>query len=250
MTHLVESGPYDGRGRDGVLATRHVALRLVGSAVALAIGLYLVGLLIVDVLTPSALTRWEDGINAGAVEGRTPTLDSVSSIGSRMADTVTCIVLLVVMMLVLRWWLGRWRESLALAAAIVGELLVFLVVTFLVQRDRPDVPKLDAAPPTSSFPSGHTAAAVAIYGCLAYVVWRNMQNRSWAGVIVGLLCAVPFVVGVSRIYRGMHHPSDVLLGLIGGGLWLLVVVTTLLPREDRPPRAQLEEEPVVSEASR
>lgn len=232
----------------GTSAT-HAALRLVGWAAALAIVLCGIGLILVDLLTPSALTRWEDGVDQGAVERRTPTLDLVSSVGSRLADTITCIVLLVMMMLVLRWWLGRWRESLALAAAIIGELLVFLVVTFVVQRDRPDVPRLDAAPPTSSFPSGHTAAAVAIYGCLAVVVWRNMTRRRWATVLVVLLCAIPVAVGLSRIYRGMHHPSDVLLGAIGGGIWLLVVVTVLLPRgvpaapDDAPEPAALDEDP-------
>jgi undecaprenyl-diphosphatase len=226
--------PDDGRAQEGcaagVVAASHAVMRLVGWAAALAIVLCGIGLLIVDLLAPSALTRWEDGISEGAVERRTPTLDLASSIGSRLADTITCIVLLVVMMLVLRRWLGRWRESLTLAAAIIGELLVFLAVTFVVQRDRPDVPRLDAAPPTSSFPSGHTAAAVAIYGCLAIVIWRNLSNRPAALVLAALCWTVPLVVGISRVYRGMHHPSDVVLGAIGGGVWLLVVVTVLLPR--------------------
>jgi undecaprenyl-diphosphatase len=208
-------------------------LRLALSAGALATVLCLVGLLVVDVLGPAGLTRWEDGVTESAVEGRAPTLDMLSAIGSRMADTITCIAVLIVMMLVLRRWLGRWRESLVLATAITGELLVFLAVTFVVQRDRPDVPRLDAAPPTSSFPSGHTAAAVAIYGGIAFVVWRRSRHRAWAGVVVALCCAVPVVVGLSRIYRGMHHPTDVVLGAIGGGVWLLLVVWVLLPPRRR-----------------
>ena len=229
----------------------HPVVRLVGSAVALAIGLCLVGFVIVDLLTPSALTRWEDSVNQGAVDGRTPTMDSVSAVGSRLSDTVTCVALLIVMALVLRWWLGRWRESIVLTVAIVGELLIFLVVTFVVHRDRPDVPKLDAAPPTSSFPSGHTAAAVAIYGCLAFIVWRRMSNRTLAAVIVTLCCLVPVAVGASRIYRGMHHPTDVLFGVIGGGIWLLVVVSTLLPPRSAPTAADRTGDPVQvpSEAS-
>jgi undecaprenyl-diphosphatase len=232
----------------GIAAASHAGMRLVGWAAALAIVLCSIGLIIVDLPTPSALTRWEAGISDGAVERRTPTLDLASSIGSRLADTITCIVLLVVMMIVLRRWLGRWRESLTLAAAIIGELLVFLVVTFVVQRDRPDVPRLDAAPPTSSFPSGHTAAAVAIYGCLAIVIWRNLANRPVALVLAALCWTVPLVVAISRVYRGMHHPSDVLLGAIGGGVWLLVVVATLLPR-GRPASVDLRAEPAAIDDS-
>jgi len=137
------------------------------------------------------------------------------------------------MVVVLRVWLGRWRESGALFAVIVGELLVFLVVTALVNRPRPDVPHLDVAPPTSSFPSGHTGAAVAFYGCLAVIMLRQLRPGWFAATITTVMCLVPMIVGVSRVYRGMHHPTDVLFGVVGGGLWLALVLTTLLPV---PPR--------------
>ena len=211
------------------LAARRVAVRLVGGGALLALALSIVGWIIVDLLTPSALTRWEDEVNVWFVGRRTPTLNTVSHIGSSMAETITCICLLIVLVLVFRAWLGRWRESWTLFAAIVGELLVFLIVTFVVDRHRPDVPHLDAAPPTSSFPSGHTAAATALYVCIAVIVYRNLRVRWLANLLVTLCCIVPFVVAVSRLYRGMHHPTDVLFGAIGGGTWLLIVLTTLLP---------------------
>ena len=156
-------------------------------------------------------------------------MNTLTQIGSNLADTVSCISILIVLFFVFRWWLGRWRESWTLFAAIVGELLVFLIVTAVVNRDRPTVPHLDAAPPTSSFPSGHTAAAVALYGCIAVIVLRMLRPR-WLAVLIAIVCTlVPVVVAVSRLYRGMHHVSDVVFGAIGGGLWLLIVLTTLLP---------------------
>ena len=211
------------------LQRRDVAVRLVGGGLVLALALSLIGWAIVKLATPSALTRWEDSVNQWFYAARTPTLDTVSHIGSYLAETITCIVLLVVVTVALRLWLGRWRESWTLFAALVGELLVFLVVTAVVNRPRPDVPLLDAAPPTSSFPSGHTAAAVAFYGCLAVIVLRQLRPRWFAVTIATLLCLVPIVVGISRLYRGMHHPTDVVFGALGGGLWLALVLSTLLP---------------------
>ena len=224
MTSQRQSSPYPPpRSRD-------VTVRLVGGGLVLALALSLAGWAIVKLATPSALTRWEDSVNQWFYAARTPTLDTVSHIGSYLAETVTCIVLLVVLTVALRLWLGRWRESWTLFAALVGELLVFLVVTAVVNRPRPGVPHLDAAPPTSSFPSGHTGAAVALYGCLAVIVLRQLRPRWFAVVVATLLFLVPVVVGISRLYRGMHHPTDVVFGALGGGLWLALVLSTLLPR--------------------
>jgi undecaprenyl-diphosphatase len=224
MTEHQRTSPYP------PLHGRVVAARLVGGGLVLALALSLIGWAIVTLATPSALTRWEVSVNQWFYAARTPTLDTVSHIGSYLAETITCIVLLVVLTLALRLWLGRWRESWALVAALVGELLVFLVVTAVVNRPRPTVPHLDAAPPTSSFPSGHTAAAVAFYGCLAVIVLRELRPGWFARVVAALLILVPVVVGVARLYRGMHHPTDVVFGALGGGLWLALVLSTLLPR--------------------
>ena len=133
-------------------------------------------------------------------------------------------------------WLGRWREPSALLLAISGELLIFAFVTATVHRTRPDVIRLDPAPPTSSFPSGHTGAAVALYGCIAVIVLRELRPRQLARVLAAVLAIIPLAVAVSRIYRGMHFPTDVLGGAAAGGAWLILVVLLVLrpPRHARP----------------
>jgi undecaprenyl-diphosphatase len=156
--------------------------------------------------------------------------------GSGSANTQTAIAVAFAAFFLLRWWLGRWYESWVVAAAIVGELLIFLVVTAAVHRPRPPVHRLDVAPPTSSFPSGHTGAAVALYGCLAVIAWRYLSSnhRRIAAVLCTFLWLIPAAVAISRAYRGMHYPSDIVAGALGGALWLAVVVWTFKPGPAAP----------------
>ncbi|MFC6236799.1 phosphatase PAP2 family protein [Longivirga aurantiaca] len=199
-----------------------------------------------------ALTRWSAlaGVRAWDVDVadwwvsiRTPTLDTLTDIGSSLSDTPVAIAVTAVAFVVLRLLTGRWTASWIVLAAIFGELLYFLALTSGVGRERPDVLQLDAAPPTSSYPSGHTGAAVALYVCLAVIVWRHLSNRIAAVPLALLLCLVPVAVGLSRMYRGMHFATDVLFGALGGLLWLLVVLAVLWPgRRPLTDRAPAQEE--------
>ncbi|MYS07104.1 phosphatase PAP2 family protein, partial [Streptomyces sp. SID6041] len=121
----------------------------------------------------------------------------------------------------------RWAEALFLGGSVALQSAIFVAVTLFVQRDRPDVPHLDAAPPTSSFPSGHVGASTALFGGLAVLALRRLRGP-WRYVVVTALLLVPPLVGLSRLYRGMHHPTDVVGGLLNGTLTLLVVGSVLL----------------------
>jgi undecaprenyl-diphosphatase len=75
-----------------------------------------------------------------------------------------------------------------------------------------------------SFPSGHSTAAFALYGMLAYLLIDHM--RSTAGKLVLLLVAVALVlgIGISRVYLGVHYPSDVAAGYLAGFIWLATLI--------------------------
>ena len=210
--------------------TKGSAARLVVGGLLLWLALSATGITLWRGLADSWIVRDDKAVSTWAAGSRTPTLDTLTRYGSLLSETGTCIALTVVLVLVLRRWLGRWRESIAVLVAILGELFVFLLVTNTVGRPRPDVFRLDVAPPTSSFPSGHTAAAVALYGCLALVLLRQMQNRPVARTLALLCFCVPVIVAISRVYRGMHYVTDVVFGAIGGGTWLLIAVLVVLPR--------------------
>ena len=86
--------------------------------------------------------------------------------------------------------------------AISLQAMVFFFTTLLIDRQRPDVERLDDSPPTSSFPSGHTGAATALYFTLALMAFR-IRSPLLRGVVVGGCVAIPFCVGSARVYRGL-----------------------------------------------
>jgi undecaprenyl-diphosphatase len=211
---------------------RSAASRLVPSALALWGLLAALGFVLTHWLKRSAVSRWDLSVDRWFVRERSGTWNGATQVGSHLAETLTVVALLVVLFVVLRIVLGRWRESVFLAVAVIGEVTIFVCTTLVIDRARPAVPHLDGAPPTSSYPSGHTAAAIALYGGLAVVVWLR-SRVAWQRAGAGLLAVcVPIVVALSRVYRGMHYPTDVLGGALLGVLWLSAT-TVVLMRDQR-----------------
>jgi membrane-associated phospholipid phosphatase len=95
------------------------------------------------------------------------------------------------------------------------------------------VEKLDQSPPTSSFPSGHTGAAMALYLTTALIVHRTVRNDALRRVLIGVLVLLPILVAVARLYRGMHHPSDIVGSLVNAGL-VITLTSRLVARRDLP----------------
>jgi undecaprenyl-diphosphatase len=183
-----------------------------------------VGYLVTHVLPSSGFGKWDASMPGRLVEHRQQGGVSESKFITMLSATPTIIVATVLAAAVLRLMFGRWRESLVVIYAVVGETAVFMATTLLIERPRPAVPHMDQAPPTSSFPSGHTAAAICFYGSVAAIaVWHS--RRRWLTAAAVMLCAaVPLTIAASRVYRGMHYPTDVFAGAMLGVIWLSIVV--------------------------
>ena len=192
-----------------------------GSAVAFAgyvmMSLLLIGLglIITKLLSGGAVGTWEDSANRWFVAQRTTTLTTTSSVGSSLGATLIVIGVAVVVSIVLA--VGRqWRRLGFLVVGLTIEASVALTTSVVVNRSRPNVPRLDAAPPTASFPSGHTAAAVVLYVSLVLVLASFVRSAIVRALAWVLAIAIPIFVGLSRLYRGMHHPTDVMGSILLG----------------------------------
>jgi membrane-associated phospholipid phosphatase len=190
-------------------------------------------LILTHVFDKGAVHRADLGVDVWFVHRRSPGWNSVMLFGTDLARTQTVIAVAAAAALFLRWRLKRWHESFIVIAAVAGEVLIFLAVTETVPQRRPPVPRLQVAPATSSYPSGHTAAAVALYGCLGVLllVYVSRPGLRW---LAAVLFCIPVYVGISRLYEGEHYPSDVIAGALLGGLWLTCVFRALPPLRVAP----------------
>jgi membrane-associated phospholipid phosphatase len=208
------------RLRDGLPS----ALFLLGCAVALWVVLVGVGWVLAKMVHDDDIGRADAGLSRWLAGERSPGLNDVTLVTSEVGGTLTITILAVLAVAVAAFVWRRWREPMLVAVAVAGEVAVFLAVTSLVDRERPSVGQLDEAPPTSSFPSGHTAATLALWGALAVLASARARSALVRGVFLTLAVVLPLLVAVSRLYRGMHYLSDVLGGLLLGGIWLAATV--------------------------
>jgi len=193
------------------------------------------GLLITKVLFDDWPFTEEDEISAALAAERTPGWDETSDIVSTSANTGVIVAIVVVLALIFRRVFHRWLESAFLVAAVGVQASVFLLTTLVIDRERPNVEQLDVAPPTSSFPSGHTGAATALCVAVSLALAWHIKQRWLRALVIGLLILAPIAVATARLYRGMHHPSDVVASFLNGGLSALIAARVTL----HPDRAAL-----------
>jgi membrane-associated phospholipid phosphatase len=208
--------------------------RVAGRVVLLLAVLYAVmvglGLLVTKVAEHSWPLTEEDQINRALADGRTGSMNDVTYVLSGLGDTAAIVIAMGAVAIFLRLALRRWRESVFLVLAVSAQALVFLLVTLTIDRRRPAVPHLDDSPPTSSFPSGHTGAATALFVSSALLVAWYVRRRLVKVLAVTVLVAVPLLVAFGRLYRGMHHPSDVLGAYVNGLACVTIAGSTVLGR--------------------
>jgi undecaprenyl-diphosphatase len=155
-------------------------------------------------------------------------LDAVARIGSQAGNTHAILAVGLIAGAVALAVIRHWRPVVFLVAVMFGELSLFLATEAIVGRPRPDVPHLEGQLPTTSFPSGHVAATVCLYGAIAVLVWPRTRSW-WRWLVVALAVAMPLWVAWSRLYVGMHHPTDVLGAVLLAVGWLTAMVYIVKP---------------------
>lgn len=124
--------------------------------------------------------------------------------------------------------LRKKHAALAVLVAVGSGLLFSTLVKMGFDRPRPDLVTHGARVMTASFPSGHSMLSAVAYLTLAAMVARTGPHWRSRAYILALACLVTILVGVSRVYLGVHWPSDVLAGWTIGAAWALMCWTATL----------------------
>jgi len=118
---------------------------------------------------------------------------------------------------------GRKHAALLLAVAALGGEALDQILKLCFQRPRPEAFFGLAVPPTFSFPSGHALTATCFYGVLAALLAARTRLLAGKATLWALAAALVALIGLSRVYLGVHYPSDVLAGYAAAVVWLAAV---------------------------
>lgn len=205
------------------LAVRAILPGLVVFGVLVAVGKVLMGPL-------KSWSAGEDGPNRWAQSMRSSWLDSATHWSSWIGNTEVAIPIMLVIAVVIFVTTRQWWVAVIPGLAMALQASIFVAATHVTDRPRPQVPHLDQAPPTSSFPSGHVGAGFALYWSVALVAQR-IENTVLRRVVTAVLVVIPFLIAWARLYRGMHHLSDICFGA-ANGIVCVVIAWLWLRRAD------------------
>jgi membrane-associated phospholipid phosphatase len=185
----------------------------------------LLGLTLLHVLLPwQGLGHDDEHVNVWLAAHRSGFDNTGSEVVSGIAD-IYAIPAVVALTTIAAAITRNWRVAGFILAAIALESGSYRLTSMLIERHRPEVHRLDVLPVMASYPSGHVAASVAVFGGLALLITSRWRNRWLVALCWTFAIALPPLVALARMYRGMHHPSDTIAGLVLG---LSALVAALL----------------------
>lgn len=152
-----------------------------------------------------------------------PALSQVMLLLTMLGDPAVLVPLLLLIGATLLY-LRRWIDALGLALAGAGAGLLNQLLKAIFQRTRPDLFDGPLHLTNYSFPSGHSMGAIACYGMLAYIGIQLLRGRLTRLALVLAAALLVLAIGLSRVYFGVHYPTDVLGGWLAGAIWLTITI--------------------------
>jgi undecaprenyl-diphosphatase len=200
-----------------------------GSLLLLALTVAIGGLIFFGWLTEQMSegdTRFfDDAVRLFVNQYSSPVLTNVMQIASFLGSTVFLTIFGVGVFITFRLLKCR-RAAMLLAITMAGASILLFTLKNVFQRTRPQPFFETLLPASYSFPSGHSLLSFCFYGVLAAILTRRIERRLFQIIIWTVAGSLVALIGLSRIYLGVHYPSDVLAGYIAAFVWVVAVAVT------------------------
>lgn len=179
--------------------------------------LLIVFLLLTILVLTGSMKSFDSSIYNFLINLRSKPMDTFMKTITKFGNTMSVIIILAIFVFIL-----KKDDGYLLVMNTICVVSANQVLKHIIRRPRPDHLRL-VKEKGFSFPSGHSMVSIALYGILIYIVNKNIKNKTLKIILISLLSLLILFIGLSRIYVGVHYPSDVLSGYI-----LATVITILV----------------------
>ncbi len=198
-----------------------------------------------NALNSDLVGNYDSSITGYVISYRTPQLNNIMQVITNLGDLYGYIAVTTICSLLFYFKFKNWRYVVQLVFVIIVSGLSNLALKDVINRARPTAEHLVSVE-TLSYPSGHAMSATAFYGFLIYLFYFLKINR-WLKAFLIVVCSFLIVsIGISRIYLGVHFPSDILGGIIAGTIWVMFcvlifnIIDLFRKQEENKPKAPIE----------
>jgi len=198
---------------------------IVSAVIALILfvgGIYLF-LELTEDLQETYLSDNDASVSAYITSHRSAALTEYFVFVTNLGDALGYLIVSIVCTIIFYFAFKRWQYVAQLAFVMVLALSSNLILKQIINRARPGVEHLVTVK-TLSYPSGHAMMAMAFYGTLIYLVSKFPIRKILKAGLILIFIVLIISIGVSRIYLGVHYPSDIAGGFIGGFVWVVFCV--------------------------
>ena len=169
------------------------------------------------------LNDWDYQVSSWIHDMRNPATTKVMLAITEMGNVYGYLALILLITWYTHYKEQGWKITIQVLVVLVSTVLLNVFLKLLINRQRPqDVGMFEAG--GLSFPSGHAMGSLAFYGFLIFLVWIHVRGDTWRWILTALLISLILLIGFTRVYLGVHFPSDVIAGYVAGLGWLALCV--------------------------
>ena len=181
--------------------------------------LMIIFIIITALVVTNNIAWFDDSVYNFIIGLRSAPLDFILKTITRLGDTVVIIIIVVAALIFL-----NKKDRVILGSSTIITVTLNQAIKHILKRPRPDHLRL-IKQGGFSYPSGHSMIAVCVYGIMIYLINKKVQNKKLRITLSILLTLLILTIGISRVYLGVHYPSDVLGGFVLSTVILLINLT-------------------------